>query len=183
LLLAVAVVAVVVILAATIIAPIISAVIALVVTAITLSVITLVIAIIVTIVVASIIAVIIASIPVVVATIGPAVTVITSIRSMVTVVEMLVTVLVTVVVALGLLGFEGYSKATLLLLALPHGMLGVAVELALVVHDLVKITLEEGGRSWWICHVSFTRSLSRPISSMVVIFSIEVVHHRVLSVN
>jgi hypothetical protein len=102
---------------------------------------------------------------------------------MVTVVEMLVTVLVTVVVALGLLGFEGYSKATLLLLALPHGMLGVAVELTLVVHDLVKITLEEGGRSWWICHVSFTRSLSRPISSMVVIFSIEVVHHRVLSVN
>jgi hypothetical protein len=59
----------------------------------------------------------------------------------------LVTILVAVVVALGLLGFGGYSKGTLQLLALPHGMFGVALELALVVHDHVEITFEEGGRS------------------------------------
>jgi hypothetical protein len=59
-------------------------------------------------------------------------------------------------------------------------MFGVAVELALVVHDLA---FEEGGGSRWICHVSFTRSLVRPVSSVIVIFSVEVVHHRVLSVN
>jgi hypothetical protein len=100
------------------------------------------------------------SIPVVVAMIGPTVTVITSIRSTIAVVEALVTVLVVVVVALGLLGVRGYSKGTLQLLALPHGMIGVAVELALVVHDHVEVTFEEDGRSWWICHVSFTRSLS-----------------------
>jgi hypothetical protein len=57
------------------------------------------------------------------------------------------------------------------------------VELALVVHDHVEVTFEEGGRSWWICHVSFARSLSRPVFSIVVIFFLEVVHHRVLSVN
>jgi hypothetical protein len=39
-------------------------------------------------------------------------------------------------------------------------MLSVTVELALVVHDHVKVTFEEGGRSWWICHVGFTRSLA-----------------------
>jgi hypothetical protein len=62
-------------------------------------------------------------------------------------------------------------------------MFGVAVELALVVHDHVEVTFEEAGRSWWICHASFTRSLSRPVCSIVVIFSVEVVHHRVLNVN
>jgi hypothetical protein len=89
--------------------------------------------------------VIITSIPVVVATIGPTVTVITSIRSTITVVEALVTVLVVVVAALGLLGVGGYSNGTLQLLALPHGMLGVVVELALVVHDHVDVTFDEGG--------------------------------------
>jgi hypothetical protein len=69
------------------------------------------------------------------------------------------------------------------LLALPHGIFGVTVELALVVHDHVEVTFDEGGRSWWICHVSFTRSLLRPVSPIVVIFSVEVMHHRVLSVN
>jgi hypothetical protein len=62
-------------------------------------------------------------------------------------------------------------------------MFDVTVELALLVHDHVEVSFEEGGRSWWICHVSFTRSLARPVSSIVVIFSIEVVHHRVLSVD
>jgi hypothetical protein len=62
-------------------------------------------------------------------------------------------------------------------------MFGVAVELTLVVHDHVEVTLKEGGSSWWICHISFTRMLSRHVSSIVVIFSVEVVHHRVLSVN
>jgi hypothetical protein len=62
-------------------------------------------------------------------------------------------------------------------------MFGVAVELALVVHDHVEVSFEEGGGSWWICHVGFTRSLARPISPIVVIFTVEVVHHRVLSVD
>jgi hypothetical protein len=62
-------------------------------------------------------------------------------------------------------------------------MFGVAVELTLVVHDHVQVTLEEGGRSWWICHVSFARSLVRPVSSIIVILSIEVMHHLVLSVD
>jgi hypothetical protein len=33
-------------------------------------------------------------------------------------------------------------------------VLGITVELALVVHDHVEVTFEEGGRSWWI---GFTR--------------------------
>jgi hypothetical protein len=57
------------------------------------------------------------------------------------------------------------------------------MELALVVHDQVEVTFEEGGGSWWIFHVSFTRSLARPVSFVVVIFSVEVVHHHVLSVD
>jgi hypothetical protein len=126
---------------------------------------------------------VVTAIPIVVALIGPAVTVITSIRSTVTVVEMLVTVLVVIIIALTICGVGGYSKGMLQLLALPHGMFGVVVELALVVHDHVEVTFEEGGRSWWICHVSFARLLSQPISSIVMIFSIEVMHYRVLSVN
>jgi hypothetical protein len=175
---------VVVILAEEIITSIISA---LVIVAITLAVVTLVVTIITMIVVVpvitTVVAVIITSIHVIVAMIGPTVMVITSIRSTITVVEALVTVLVVVVAALGLLGVERYSKGMLQLLALPHGMFGVVVEPALVVHDHVEVTFEEGGRSWWICHVSFTRSLSRPVSSIVVIFLVEVVHHRILSVN
>jgi hypothetical protein len=62
-------------------------------------------------------------------------------------------------------------------------VLGIAVELALVVHDHIEVTFEEGGRSWWICYVGFARSLARPGASVVVIFSIEVVHYRVLSVD
>jgi hypothetical protein len=153
----------------------------------TLAVITPVVAIVATIVVASIITVVVAaaitSIPVIVVTIGPAVTVITSIMSMVTVLEAMVTVLVVIVAALSLLGVGGYSKGTLQLLALPHGMFGIAMKLALVVHDHVEVTFEEGGRSWWFYHVIFARSRSRPVSSIVVIFSVEVVHHCVLSVD
>jgi hypothetical protein len=59
----------------------------------------------------------------------------------------------------------------------------VAVELTLVVHDHVEVTLEEGGRSWWICHVSFARSLARPVSSIIMILSVEVMRHRILSVD
>jgi hypothetical protein len=36
------------------------------------------------------------------------------------------------------------------LLVLPHGVLSVAVELALVIHDHIEVTFEEGGRSWWV---------------------------------
>jgi hypothetical protein len=59
------------------------------------------------------------SIPVVIAMISPAVTVITSIRSTVTVVEAHHR---SGHAALGLLGIEGYSKGMLQLLALPHGI-------------------------------------------------------------
>jgi hypothetical protein len=176
-----------VILATWIIMPIISALTALVVTVITLAVVTPVTAIVATIVTASVIAVVVAAmislIPVVIATIGPMVTVITSIRLTVTVVEALITVVDVVVAALGLLRVGGYSKGTLQLLAFPHGMFRVTVKPSLVVHDHVEISFKEGGGSWWIYHVSFTRSLARYISSVVVIFSVEVVHHSVLSVN
>jgi hypothetical protein len=173
--------------AAAIITSIILAVTALVIATITLSVVTLVVAIVVTIVVASVIAVIvatiIASILVVIAMIGPAVTVITSIRSTVTVVEALVTVPVVIVAALGLFELGGYSEGTLQLLAFPHDVFSIAVKLALVVHDHVEVTFEEGGRSWWICHIGFARSLARPVSIIIVIFAIEVVHHCILSVD
>jgi hypothetical protein len=62
-------------------------------------------------------------------------------------------------------------------------MLGVTVKLALVGHDHVEVAFEKGGRSWWICHVGFARSFARPGSSIVVVFSIQVLHHRVLSVD
>jgi hypothetical protein len=56
-------------------------------------------------------------------------------------------------------------------------MLGVAVKLALVVHDHVNVAFEKGGRSWWLYHVGFAKSFARPGSAVVVIFSVEVVHH------
>jgi hypothetical protein len=49
-------------------------------------------------------------------------------------------------------------------------MLGVVMELALVVHDHIEVTFKEGGRSWWICYVSFTGSLARSGASIVVVF-------------
>jgi hypothetical protein len=91
--------------------------------------------------------------------IGPAIAVLTLIRSTVTIVKALATIHVVVVVAIGFVGVGWYSKGTFQLLALPHGVLSIIVELALVVHDHVEITFKEGGRSWWICHVGFTRSL------------------------
>jgi hypothetical protein len=166
-------VAVVVVLAASIIASIVLALTALVVTAINLAVVMPVMAVVATIVIAAVVTVIITSIPVVIVTIAPTVMVIMSIRSTVTVVEALVAVSVVVVADLGLFGLEGYSEGTLQLLALPHGVFSVAVKLALVVHNLVEVTFKEGGRCWWICHVGFARSLARPISSIIVIFAIE----------
>jgi hypothetical protein len=62
-------------------------------------------------------------------------------------------------------------------------MLGVAVELALVVHDHIEVTFKEGGRSWRICYIGFVGSLARPGASVVVVFSIEVMHYCVLSVD
>jgi hypothetical protein len=62
-------------------------------------------------------------------------------------------------------------------------VLGVAVELALVVHDHVEVTFEEGGRSWWICYISFAGSLARPGASIIVVFSVEVMHYCILSVD
>jgi hypothetical protein len=62
-------------------------------------------------------------------------------------------------------------------------MLGVAVELALVIHDYIEVTFKEGGRSWQICYIGLTGSLARPGASVVVIFSVEVMHYRFLSVN
>jgi hypothetical protein len=187
-LLAVVVVVVVVVLATSIITPIIAAIVALVVTAVVTSVVAvvfmmIVVPVVVTFVIAAVVAAIITSIPIVIETVWSAVAVITSIRSTVTVVIMADAVLVVVIVALGLRGFKGYSKGTLQLFALPHGMFSVAVELTLVVYDHVEVTLKEGGRSWWVCHIGFTGSLARPVSAVVVILSVEVVHHHVLSVD
>jgi hypothetical protein len=60
---------------------------------------------------------------------------------------------------------------------------GVAVELALVVHDHVEVTFEEGGRSWWIRYIDFDGSLARPGAFIIMVFSVEVVHYRILSVD
>jgi hypothetical protein len=136
-----------------------------------------------TFVIAAIVAAIITSIPIVIARIGLAITVILSIRSTITIVKALATVTVVVAVASGLFGGRWDSKGTLQLLAFPHGVLGVAVKLTLVVHDHIEVTLEEGGRSWWICHISFARSLARPGASVIMVFSVEVMHYRVLRVN
>jgi hypothetical protein len=62
-------------------------------------------------------------------------------------------------------------------------VLGVAVELALVVHDHVEVTFKKGGRSGWIRYVGFAGSLARPVATIVVVFSIKVVHHCVLSID
>jgi hypothetical protein len=62
-------------------------------------------------------------------------------------------------------------------------VLGVAVELALVVHDHIEVTFKEGGRSWWICYIGFAGSLALPGASVIVVFSVEVVHYRILSVD
>jgi hypothetical protein len=112
--------------------------------------------------------------------IRPAIAVILSIRSTVTIVEALATVAVVVSVASGLLGGRWDSKGTLQLFALPHGVLSITVELALVVHDHIEGTFEEGGRSWWICYIGFVRSLARPGASVIVVFSVEVMHYRIL---
>jgi hypothetical protein len=55
------------------------------------------------------------------------------------------------------------------------------VELALIIHDHVEVAFKEGGRSWWICHIGFARSLAQPSASVIVVFSVKVVHHCVLS--
>jgi hypothetical protein len=170
-----------------IIASVVALVIVTIITMITLVVVTPIIAVIATVVVASVIAVVVAAIitliPVIVARIGPAVTVISSIRSTIMVVEALATVPVVVVVAPGLLGGRRDSKGALQLFALSHGVLSVAAKLALVVHDHVEVAFEEGGRSSRIRHIGLARSLARPGASVVVVFSVEVVHDCVLSVN
>jgi hypothetical protein len=75
------------------------------------------------------------------------------------IVEALTTIAIIVAVASGLLGGRRNSKGTLQLLTLPHGVLGVTVELALVIHD-IEVTFQEGGRSWSICYIGFARSLA-----------------------
>jgi hypothetical protein len=62
-------------------------------------------------------------------------------------------------------------------------VLGIAVELALVVHYHIEVSFEEGGRSWWVCYIGFTGSLARPGASVIMVFSVEVVHYRILSVD
>jgi hypothetical protein len=130
------------------------------VTTITSVVIAPVILVIATVVVAVIVAVVITSIPIIIARIGPVIAVISSIRSTVMIVEVLTFVLIIVVVAFGLLGGRRDSECVLQLLTLPHGVFGVTLELALVVHDHIEVTFEEGGRSWWICHIGFARTLA-----------------------
>jgi hypothetical protein len=180
-------VVIVVVLMTSIIASVIALVIVVITTMITPMVVTPVVVVIATVVIVSVIAavvaVIITSIPVIVARIGHAIMVISSIRSAITVVETLATVPVIVVVAPGLLGGRRYSKGALQLFALSHGVLSVTVKLALVVHDHGEVAFEEGGRFWRICHIGLTRSLARPDAPAVVLFSVEVVHDRVLSVD
>jgi hypothetical protein len=62
-------------------------------------------------------------------------------------------------------------------------VLSIAVELAPVVHDHIEVTFEDGGRSWWIRYIGFARSLARLGASIVMIFSVEVVYHRILRVD
>jgi hypothetical protein len=133
-------------------------------TMITSVVVVLVVAVIATVVVtpvvATVVAAVITSIPFVAVRIGLAIMVISSIRSTVTIVDALTTTPVVVVVASGLLGDRRDSKGAFQLLALPHGVFSIVVELALVVHDHIEVTFEEGGRSWWICHIGFGRTLA-----------------------
>jgi hypothetical protein len=190
-LLAVVVVGTVVVLATSIIMPVVSSVVVTIIMAIITTIASVVVAPIVAVVatvvvmsvIAAVVTVIITSIPIVIARIGLAVTVISSIRSTVTIVEALATVTVVVAVASGLLGGRWDSKDTLQLLALPHCVLVVALKRALVVHDHIEVTLEEGGRSWWICHIGFARSLARPGASVIMVFSVEVMHYCILHVN
>jgi hypothetical protein len=177
------VVAIVVVLATLIIALVMSVIVALVITTITHVVITPVVTVIATVVVASIVAAIITSIPVVTAMIGPMIAIIMSIRSTIAVVEVLITILVVIVAAPGLLRGRRDPQGMLQLVALSHGVLSITVELTLIIHDHVEVAFKEGGRSWWICHVGFTRSFARPGSSIIVIFSVELVYHQVLSVD
>jgi hypothetical protein len=185
------VLAIVVVLATSIIAWIISPVVALVVmeiiTMITLVVVSPVVAVIATVVVAPVVAAVVAaiitSIPIIIVRMGTVIMIISSIRLMVTVVEALATVSVIVVASPGPLGGRRDSQGALQLLALPHGVFSVTVELALVVHDHVEVTFEEGVGSWWIRHIGFAGSLAQPGASIVMVFSIEVVHHRILSVD
>jgi hypothetical protein len=167
-LLPVVVVGIVVVLAMSIIMSVVSSVVVtiimVIITTITSVSVTPVVAVIATVVVTSVITVVVAaiitSIPIVIERIGPAVGVISSIRSMVNIVKALTTIVVVVAAAPSLLGGRRDSKGTLQLLALPHGVLGVMVELALVVHDHIQVTFEEGGRSWWIYYIGFARSLA-----------------------
>jgi hypothetical protein len=181
----------VVVLTTSIITPVVSSVVVtiimVIITMIASVVVAPVVAVIVTVVVTSVIAAVLAAIimliTIVIAKIGHAVKVISSIRPTVTIVEALATVAVVIAVASGLLGGRWDSKGMLQLLTLPHGVFGVAVKLALVVYDHIEVTFEEGGRSWWICHIGFTRSLVRPGASIIKVFSIEVMHYRILRMN
>jgi hypothetical protein len=56
------------------------------------------------------------------------------------IIEALTTVPVIVVVASGLLRGRWDSKGVLQLLALPHGVFSVTVELALIIHDHIEVT-------------------------------------------
>jgi hypothetical protein len=99
------------------------------------------------------------------------------------IVVVLITISVIVVIAPGLLRGRRDPYGMLQLLALPHGTLGIAMKLALVVHDHVEVAFVKGGRSWSICHVGFARSFARPGSVVIVVFSAKVVHYCVLSVH
>jgi hypothetical protein len=137
------VLAIVVVQAMSVVAWIISSVVA----SVVMAIITTITPVVIVPVIAAIIAAIITSIPIIIARIGPAITTISSIRSTVTVVEALATVPIVVVVAPGPLGGRRDSQGALQLLALPHGVFSDTVKLALVVHDHVEVTFEEGGRT------------------------------------
>jgi hypothetical protein len=116
-LLLVVVVVTVVVLTTSIIMSVVSSVVVTIITTITSVVVAPVVEVIATIVVAPVIAAVVAAvitlIPIIVARIGPAITIISWIRSTVTIVEALTTVPVLVVVAFGLLGGRRNSKGAL----------------------------------------------------------------------
>jgi hypothetical protein len=62
-------------------------------------------------------------------------------------------------------------------------MLSIAVELALVVHDHVEVTIMEGRRSGWISRINLDGSLARPVPTVLVVFSFEFVHHRIFIID
>jgi hypothetical protein len=62
-------------------------------------------------------------------------------------------------------------------------VLGITVKLALVVHDHVEVAFKEGGGSGLISRIDFAGSLARPAPTVVMVFPVEVMQDRILSID